>query len=55
MGLAQCPPNGQGITALMALSLLDVLQAEGKIKPLSSMEHNSVEYLHVLVESLRYA
>lgn len=37
----------------MALGILDALQAEGKIKPLESMEHNSVEYLHVLVESLR--
>ncbi|KIO24516.1 hypothetical protein M407DRAFT_244431 [Tulasnella calospora MUT 4182] len=51
----ECPPNGQGITALMALGILDALQAEGKIKPLESLEHNSVEYLHVLVESLRIA
>ncbi|KAG8947659.1 hypothetical protein FRC04_010593 [Tulasnella sp. 424] len=51
----ECPPNGQGITALMALGILDTLQAEGNIKPLESMEHNSVEYLHVLVESLRIA
>ncbi|KAG9018661.1 hypothetical protein FRB90_010861 [Tulasnella sp. 427] len=50
----ECPPNGQGITALMALGILDVLQAEGKIKSLESMEHNSVEYLHVLVEALRF-
>jgi len=39
----------------MALGILDVLQSEGKIKPLSSMEHNSAEYLHTLVESLRIA
>ncbi|KAG8942762.1 hypothetical protein FRC00_011643, partial [Tulasnella sp. 408] len=51
----ECPPNGQGITALMALGILDALQDEGKIKPLESMEHNSAEYLHVLVESLRIA
>ncbi|KAG9017411.1 hypothetical protein FRB93_007526 [Tulasnella sp. JGI-2019a] len=53
--LWECPPNGQGITALMALGVLDTLQAEGKIKPLSSMEHNSAEYLHALLESLRIA
>ncbi|KAG8901236.1 hypothetical protein FRB99_005462 [Tulasnella sp. 403] len=51
----ECPPNGQGITALMALGILDVLQEEGEIRSLSSMEHNSVEYLHVLIESLRIA
>lgn len=49
----QCPPNGQGITALMALGILDVLESDGVIPPLVSMQHNSAEYLHVLVESLR--
>ncbi len=38
----------------MALGLLDILQKEGKVKPLLTMEHNSVEYLHTLIESLRY-
>ncbi|KDQ14217.1 hypothetical protein BOTBODRAFT_175004 [Botryobasidium botryosum FD-172 SS1] len=51
----ECPPNGQGITALMALGLLDVLQEQGKIKPLAEIEHNSAEYLHVLIECLRIA
>ncbi|KAF9518379.1 hypothetical protein BS47DRAFT_1389027 [Hydnum rufescens UP504] len=51
----QCPPNGQGITALLALGILDAMQDSGKIKPLLEMEHNSAEYLHALIEALRYA
>ncbi|KAH9937173.1 gamma-glutamyltranspeptidase [Fomitopsis serialis] len=53
--LYECPPNGQGITALMALGLLEQMEAQGKIKSLLETEHNSVEYLHALVESLRLA
>ncbi|PSR75916.1 hypothetical protein PHLCEN_2v8830 [Hermanssonia centrifuga] len=51
----ECPPNGQGITALLALGILDNIGEQGKIKSLLEMEHNSAEYLHVLVESLRLA
>ncbi|THV07664.1 gamma-glutamyltranspeptidase [Dendrothele bispora CBS 962.96] len=53
--LYECPPNGQGITALIALGIVESLQEQGTIKPLSEMEHNSPEYLHVLVEALRLA
>ncbi|KAH9837052.1 gamma-glutamyltranspeptidase [Rhodofomes roseus] len=53
--LYECPPNGQGITALMALGILEQMEAQGKIKSLLEMEHNSAEYLHALVESLRLA
>ena len=42
-----------GLTALIALGLLDSLEEQGKIKSLLEMEHNSVEYLHTLVETLR--
>ncbi|CAG8453788.1 11877_t:CDS:10 [Diversispora eburnea] len=51
----ECPPNGQGITALMTLGILESLQESGKIKDLSKMQHNSVEYLHAIIESLRLA
>lgn len=42
-----------GITALLALGILDNIEEQGKIKSLLEMEHNSAEYLHVLIESLR--
>ncbi|KAF5384853.1 hypothetical protein D9615_001503 [Tricholomella constricta] len=51
----ECPPNGQGITALIALGILESLQEQGISKPLDQMEHNSAEYLHTLVEALRLA
>ncbi|KAJ7769321.1 gamma-glutamyltranspeptidase [Mycena metata] len=53
--LHECPPNGQGLTALIALGILESLQEQGITKPLASMEHNSPEYLHVLIEALRLA
>ena len=42
-----------GITALMALGILEQVQEQGLSKNLLEMEHNSVEYLHALVEALR--
>ncbi|KAK7064322.1 nucleophile aminohydrolase [Favolaschia claudopus] len=53
--LYECPPNGQGLTALIALGILENLQELGIIKPLLEMEHNSAEYLHVMIEALRLA
>ncbi|XP_006454975.1 gamma-glutamyltransferase [Agaricus bisporus var. bisporus H97] len=51
----ECPPNGQGITALIALGVLEQMQEQGLAKNLLEMEHNSPEYLHALIEALRLA
>ncbi|CAK5264538.1 unnamed protein product, partial [Mycena citricolor] len=53
--LYECPPNGQGLTALVALGILESLQESGAIKPLLELEHNGPEYLHVMIEALRLA
>lgn len=49
------PPNGQGIVALMALGIFQELEKERKIRTFSQEDHNSTDYLHALIESLRIA
>jgi gamma-glutamyltranspeptidase/glutathione hydrolase len=39
---------------LISLGILDVIQEQGKTVPLLEMEHNSPQYLHTLIESLRF-
>ncbi|CAF1136758.1 unnamed protein product [Rotaria sordida] len=51
----ECPPNGQGIVALMAIGILEQMQKDKKIPSLENFQHNSAEYLHALIESLRLA
>lgn len=51
----ECPPNGQGIVALQALALLEILEEKGKIPKFTKEQHNSVEYLHALIECFRIA
>ena len=48
--LWEIPPNGQGITALIALNIL-----EHHSQRLAQMQHNSTDYLHLLVEAIRLA
>ena len=43
-----------GITALLALGILENIQEQGLARPLLEMEHNSAEYLHILIEVMRY-
>lgn len=50
----QCPPNGQGLTALVALGIIEALESEKGIDVLE-LEHNSTEYLHILIEAMRLA
>ena len=42
----ECPPNGQGLVALLALNIL-------KGYDLQSLRHNSAEYLHLLIEAVK--
>ncbi|PGH04208.1 gamma-glutamyltransferase [Polytolypa hystricis UAMH7299] len=49
------PPNGQGIVALMALGILEELSRTGKIPRFTTEQHNSVPYLHAVIECLRIA
>ena len=44
----ECPPNGQGITALIALNLLEGFD-------LASLESLSAEKMHLMIEAMRLA
>lgn len=50
----EIPPNGSGITALMALGIIQALEEQHGID-FTKIEHNSAEYLHIIVEALRLA
>ncbi len=44
----ECPPNGQGITALIALNILEGFD-------LASLESLSIEKMHLMIEAMRLA
>lgn len=53
--LLEHPPNGQGLTALIALGLVDAMQELGLVPDLSTVPHNSAVWLHAIIEALRMA
>ncbi|KAJ2375069.1 hypothetical protein IW150_002747, partial [Coemansia sp. RSA 2607] len=53
--LHECPPNGSGLAALMALGIVGALENSGIVPPIDSMVHNSAEYIHMVIEVLRLA
>lgn len=50
--LWEIPPNGSGIIALMTLGLIKNLEKSGEIE-LKDLKHNSIEYLHTIIECLK--
>ncbi|GAA5985126.1 hypothetical protein JCM11641_006365 [Rhodosporidiobolus odoratus] len=52
--LHETPPNGQGLTALIALGIIEELQKQGKVN-LSKTEHLSATWFHTLISAIRLA
>ncbi|WRT63196.1 gamma-glutamyltransferase [Kwoniella shivajii] len=50
----ECPPNGQGLAALIAIGIIDVLSEDGVID-LDKYEEGGAEWLHALIEAMRLA
>ncbi|ODQ64889.1 gamma-glutamyltranspeptidase [Nadsonia fulvescens var. elongata DSM 6958] len=52
--LWEIPPNGQGLVALSAIGAIKKLD-QAKVIDLKSLQHNSLEYLHLIIENLKFA
>lgn len=52
--LHECPPNGQGLTPLIALGIIEQMQELGLVD-LAKVEYNGTEYCHAIIEALRLA
>lgn len=50
----ECPPNGQGLAALIALGILDVLREDGVID-LETVKEGGAEWFHAEIEAIRLA
>ncbi|KAG7662966.1 uncharacterized protein J8A68_003516 [[Candida] subhashii] len=50
----EIPPNGQGLVVLLTLGYIKSLAKRGVIQ-LGKLQHNSVEYLHLVTECLKLA
>ncbi|XP_013921087.1 PREDICTED: putative gamma-glutamyltransferase YwrD [Thamnophis sirtalis] len=46
MNIWEIPPNGQGITTLLALNILENFNVK-------DLDHNSTHYLHILIEAFK--
>lgn len=57
VSLVECPPNGQGIIALLATNYLKCILLHPRYNATSTagISHNSAEYLHIIIEALRMA
>lgn len=49
----ECPPNGQGLAALIAMGIIDALREEG-IVDYEAYEEGSAEWFHVLMWVLNF-
>ena len=52
--LHECPPNGQGLTPLIALGIIEEMQALGLID-LEGVPYMGTAYCHAVIEALRLA
>ncbi|KAK4704402.1 gamma-glutamyltranspeptidase / glutathione hydrolase, partial [Phenoliferia sp. Uapishka_3] len=52
--LHEIPPNGGGITALIAIGILEALEESGVVD-MNAMAHNETAWLHTLIEVMRFA
>ncbi|KAK9466758.1 nucleophile aminohydrolase [Lipomyces arxii] len=53
--LWECPPNGQGILAQLAVGIVREMVEEKLVPPPSEWVLNSAEYLHMITEALKMA
>ena len=50
----ECPPNGQGLVALIALGIIDVLREDGVVD-IEQLKEGSTEWYHLLMYVYTYS